>query len=173
MIEADIILRGHDPKEPIMAHPPEIDSDITLREWLQDVTACGKGMKLDFKSLEAVAPSMLLLEKMWGELSQPVWINADILPGPGGQTTPLEPQAFLAAVGTLSSGAVLSLGWTTGWTADADNPGYSWDMVRDMEKVCSVLKHPVTFPVRAALLPQSFSQLKWLLQQSHRFVQIL
>lgn len=49
MIEADIIMRGHDPKEPIMAHPPDTDSDITLREWLEGVKTHNKGIKLDFK----------------------------------------------------------------------------------------------------------------------------
>lgn len=48
-------------------------------------------------------------------------------------------------------------------------PGYSWDMVHSMEEMCRTLQHPVTFPVRAALLAQSFSQLKWLLQQSDRW----
>lgn len=49
MIEADVILRGHDPKEPVMAHPPDNDSDITLSEWLQEVKVYNKGIKLDFK----------------------------------------------------------------------------------------------------------------------------
>ncbi|KAM4610816.1 protein FAM151B isoform 1-T3 [Polymixia lowei] len=169
MIEADILMRGHDPKEPIMAHPPETDSDITLQEWLEEVMAHSKGIKLDFKSLEAVAPSMVLLEEVWAQLKSPVWINADILPGPRGKATPLDPQIFLGAVGHCSNDVVFSLGWTTGWTADTDNPGYSWDMVREMEDVCRTLKHPVTFPVRAALLTQSFSQLKWLLRQSDRY----
>ncbi|MED6295205.1 hypothetical protein CHARACLAT_029295 [Characodon lateralis] len=42
-------------------------------------------------------------------------------------------------------------------------------MVHMMEEKCTDLKHPVTFPVRAALLAQSFSQLSWLLQQSDRY----
>lgn len=169
MIEADIIMRGRAPKEPIMAHPPDTDSDITLKEWLEGVKTYNKGIKLDFKSLEAVSPSMALLEEMMAELSCPVWINADILSGPGGQARPLEPQAFLSALRTLPTNTVLSLGWTTGWTADKENPGYSWGMVHAMEEICRTLKHPVTFPVRAALLAQSFSQLTWLLQQSDRY----
>lgn len=52
MIEADILLRGRDPKEPIMAHPPDNDSDITLRDWLAMVVNSEKGIKLDFKRLE-------------------------------------------------------------------------------------------------------------------------
>ncbi|XP_041793389.1 protein FAM151B isoform X2 [Chelmon rostratus] len=169
MIEADIIMRGRDPKEPIMAHPPDTDSDITLKEWLEGVMAHNKGIKLDFKSLEAVSPSVALLEEVLAETSHPVWVNADILSGPGGQARPLEPQAFLSAVGALPAHTVLSLGWTTGWTAGTENPGYSWDMVHMMEEICRTLKHPVTFPVRAALLAQSFSQLTWLLQQSDRY----
>ncbi|XP_029296440.1 protein FAM151B isoform X2 [Cottoperca gobio] len=168
MIEADIIIRGRDPKEPIMAHPPDTDSDITLKEWLEGVKEYDKGIKLDFKSLEAVYLSVVLLEEVLAQLIRPVWINADILSGPGGKARPLEPQAFLSAVRFLPTHTVLSLGWTTGWTAGTDNAGYSWDMVREMEEICRALKHPVTFPVRAALLPQSLSQLTWLLQQSDR-----
>ncbi|XP_067087988.1 protein FAM151B [Osmerus mordax] len=167
MIEADVLMRGRDPREPIMAHPPETDSDITLHDWLKQVAASDKGIKLDFKSLQAVAPSMVLLQQV--QLRGPVWINADILPGPGGQAPPLDPQAFLDALGSGSQDYVLSLGWTTGWVADTDNPGYSWEMVRRMEEVCGDLKQPITFPVRAALLPQSASQLHWLLQKSDRY----
>lgn len=49
MIEADVLLRGRDPEEPIMAHPPENDSDINLQDWLQQVLKSDKGIKLDFK----------------------------------------------------------------------------------------------------------------------------
>ncbi len=49
MIEADVLLRGQDPKVPIMAHPPDNDSDITLQDWLKEVVKSDKGIKLDFK----------------------------------------------------------------------------------------------------------------------------
>ncbi|CAN9512751.1 unnamed protein product [Ophioblennius macclurei] len=169
MIEADVILRGCDPREPVMAHPPDTDSDVTLREFLQIVKPHGKGIKLDFKSLEPLSPSLVLLDELLDKGSAPLWVNADILPGPSGQATPLDAEAFLGAVCSLPAHTVLSLGWTTGWTAGADNPGYSWDMVRVMEQTCRELSHPVTFPVRAALLASSFAQLCWLLQQSDRF----
>ncbi|XP_013883136.1 protein FAM151B [Austrofundulus limnaeus] len=169
MVEADVILRGGDPREPVMAHPPDTDSDITLREWLQEVKHHQKGMKLDFKSLEAVGPSLVLLEEVLPEPSFPVWINADILCGPGGKAQPLDPESFLSAVSALPAHTVLSLGWTTGWTPAADHPGYSWDMVHQMQDRCRPLTHAVTFPVRAALLGRSFSQLSWLLQQSDRY----
>lgn len=51
MIEADVLLR--DSKggngDPIMAHPPETDSDNTLQEWLKEIVNTDKGIKLDFK----------------------------------------------------------------------------------------------------------------------------
>ncbi|KAM7018594.1 protein FAM151B isoform 1-T2 [Tautogolabrus adspersus] len=169
MLEADIIMRGRDPREPIMAHPPDTDSDITLREWLQAVKEHDIGIKLDFKRLEALSPSVLLLQEVLSEPGLPLWINADILSGPGGQATPLQPQSFLSVVRTLPTHTVLSLGWTTGWTAGTENPGYSWDMVHAMEDLCKNLKHPVTFPVRAALMAQSAAQLTWLLQQADRY----
>lgn len=74
-------------------------------------------------SLEAVSPSVILLEEVLAQPGYPVWINADILSGPGGQARPLEPQAFLSAVRSLPTHTVLSLGWTTGWTAGTDNTG--------------------------------------------------
>lgn len=64
MIEADILLRGRDPIEPIMAHPPENDSDITLQEWLKEVTASGKGIKLDFKRLREHTNSPICILKI-------------------------------------------------------------------------------------------------------------
>lgn len=51
MLEADVLMREADPKEPIMAHPPDKDSDISLKEWLDEVKEHQKGIKLDFKRL--------------------------------------------------------------------------------------------------------------------------
>ncbi|XP_072288707.1 protein FAM151B isoform X2 [Eucyclogobius newberryi] len=169
MLEADVLMRAPEPKEPVMAHPPQTDSDITLGAWLQALKTTHKGIKLDFKSLDAVAPSMELLEQTLGRSSRPVWLNADVLPGPGGVASPLDPHLFLLAAGARPADTVLSLGWTTGWTHGAENPGYSWEMVREMEQICRSLKNPVTFPVRGALIGQSEAQLLWLLQQSPRY----
>ncbi|NWH50716.1 F151B protein, partial [Fregata magnificens] len=51
MIEADVLLRGGKGGngDPIMAHPPETDSDNTLQEWLKEMVNTNKGIKLDFK----------------------------------------------------------------------------------------------------------------------------
>ncbi|XP_069080586.1 protein FAM151B [Pleurodeles waltl] len=171
MIEADVLLRGQGSgsEEPIMAHPPQTDSDITLLEWLNEVLQTSKGIKLDFKSLEAVKPSMILLQQRKMSLKRPLWINADILPGPCGSPQAVDAECFLNTVISFFPDVTLSLGWTTGWHPDKNNEGYSWEMVRKMECICSTLSQPVTFPVRAALVRQSWDELLWLLQQSNRY----
>uniref|UniRef100_A0A3B4XM96 Family with sequence similarity 151 member B n=1 Tax=Seriola lalandi dorsalis TaxID=1841481 RepID=A0A3B4XM96_SERLL len=137
MLEADIIIRGRDPKEPVMAHPPDTDSDITLKEWLEAVKAHDKGIKLDFKSL--ISQSLSTIES---------------------------PKSLYYQVETLISNCEKAARMLICFLFFSS--GYSWDTVRVMEEICRTLEHPVTFPVRAALLSQSFSQLKWLLQQSDR-----
>ncbi|RLV97448.1 hypothetical protein DV515_00011747 [Chloebia gouldiae] len=132
MVEGDVVLRGGD-GEPILAHPPDTDSDITLQEWLEQMVSTNKGIKLDFKSgsqrmaagagcalpartlrLAAVGPSLELLGQVGQGLDRPVWLNGDILPGPGGSCAPLDARAFLRAVTSSCPDATLSLGWTTG-----------------------------------------------------------
>lgn len=48
MVEVDVVLRGGD-GDPVLAHPPDTDSDITLQEWLALMVGTSKGIKLDFK----------------------------------------------------------------------------------------------------------------------------
>ena len=70
MLEADVILGTYnatnatDTKIPIMGHPPENESDLTLDEFLEITLANGKcGIKLDFKSIEAFNASREALLK--------------------------------------------------------------------------------------------------------------
>ncbi|XP_032012834.1 protein FAM151B isoform X1 [Hylobates moloch] len=171
MIEADVLLPsdGSEHSQPIMAHPPETSSDNTLQEWLTEVMKSNKGIKLDFKSLAAVEPSMMLLENVKRHLMRPVWINADILPGPNGNSKVIDAKPFLDTVTSFFPDVTFSLGWTTGWHPEKVNEGYSWTMVKEMEYICNELSQPVTFPVRAALVRQSCSQLLWLLKKSNRY----
>ena len=87
MIETDVSLGAGN--EPIMAHPPAKSSDLSLEQFLQSVLASTqsgekKGIKLDFKFLGVVEPSLVMLDKLRDKLNIPVWLNADILKGPGG-----------------------------------------------------------------------------------------
>uniref|UniRef100_F6SG82 Family with sequence similarity 151 member B n=1 Tax=Monodelphis domestica TaxID=13616 RepID=F6SG82_MONDO len=171
MIEADVLLPYDESEQgqPIMAHPPEMTSDNTLREWLSEVLKTNKGIKLDFKSLTAVKPSMILLENIKMHLNRPLWINADILPGPNGKNNELDAKKFLDTVTSFFPTVTLSLGWTTRWYPHQFNEGYNWTMVKDMEHICNKLSQPITFPVRAALVRQSCDQLLWLVRQSNRY----
>ncbi|KAM5192860.1 protein FAM151B isoform 1-T1 [Mantella aurantiaca] len=169
MIEADVLMSGSGDGEPIMAHPPATDSDINLKDWLTAVSASNKGIKLDFKSLEAVLPSMKILDMLKNNIKQPVWINADILTGPGGSAKPVDAKEFLQTVSSFFPDVTLSLGWTTGWVSGQKNEGYSWKMVREMAEICDSFRQQVTFPVRAALVKQSWPHLHWLLQTSDRY----
>ncbi|XP_062985740.1 protein FAM151B isoform X2 [Elgaria multicarinata webbii] len=168
MIEADVLLHeGAESDEPIMAHPPETSSDNTLKEWLNEIKNTNKGIKLDFKSLAAVNPSLRLLGNT--KLRQPIWMNADILPGPNGSNCVVDAKGFLDTVISFFPDVTLSLGWTTGWSNLKYNKGYSSAMVQEMAAICRELTQPITFPVRAALVRQSISELLWLLEQSDRY----
>lgn len=64
-IEADVILRNEGTKSqeliPVMAHPPTLDSDLTLIEFLSSALKASSIIKLDFKSLNSVELSLQML----------------------------------------------------------------------------------------------------------------
>lgn len=62
VLEADILLIEHKHSEPIMAHPPLTDSDITFSEWLETSLSSRKALKLDFKTANAIEPCLKLLK---------------------------------------------------------------------------------------------------------------
>jgi len=72
MIEADVLLRGQYTADqqmtPVMASLPDTTSDVTLVEWLALVKGRGKGLKLDFKSIEAVEISLQRLNDVKEEV---------------------------------------------------------------------------------------------------------
>ena len=68
-----------------MAHPPDIDSDNTFSNWLDNMLAGTerKGLKLDFKTGDVVAHALKILKTKEEMISQPIWANIAILEGPG------------------------------------------------------------------------------------------
>lgn len=90
MIEADVIIGVHNnesvkitdpanatleqPKIPIMGHPPSNSSDLSFEQFLTKViefntkNTTKKGIKLDFKSIEAVEQSMPILKTHWKDV---------------------------------------------------------------------------------------------------------
>ncbi|XP_078664903.1 protein FAM151A-like isoform X3 [Branchiostoma floridae x Branchiostoma belcheri] len=175
MLEADILLRGQGtPAQtdiPVMAHPPQTDSDNTFQEWLDAALESKKGLKLDFKSIGSVAPSLRTLKDMSGLINRPVWLNADILPGPNTANPGVNAREFIDTVNQIFPECTLSLGWTTGFHHDQENEGYTQQMVEEMHSYCRDLTQPVTFPIRNSLLglPGTMESLTWLLSQSERY----
>lgn len=66
---------------------------------------------------------MVLLKEMEEQLQRPVWINADVLPGPNGAHPAVEAGPFIDAVTSFFPDVTLSLGWATGWHAEKPNEG--------------------------------------------------
>lgn len=90
MIEADIVMGRvtndeNSDKIPIMAHPPNWKSDLSLEMFMRRVLEYNinnetnvKGVKLDFKSIEAFKGALPLLKSLWKLVRQTsitVWLN--------------------------------------------------------------------------------------------------
>lgn len=63
-LEADILFIEGKHNEPIMAHPPQVDSDLKFYDWLNSTKSSGKGLKLDFKSSSSVLPCISILNSI-------------------------------------------------------------------------------------------------------------
>ncbi|XP_023418319.1 protein FAM151A [Cavia porcellus] len=177
VLEADVNIEGlgtaSETGIPIMAHPPAIYSDNTLQHWLQTVlTHSQKGIKLDFKSLKAVGPSLDLLRQLTdaGRVQRPVWVNADILRGPNNAISiPVNATQFLALVQEKYPRTTLSVGWTTLYAAPLLTGPYTRAMLEEMQALVGTMPQKVTFPVRAVMVRRAWPHFSWLLDQSDRY----
>ena len=191
-IEADIVY-SEAKSQSVMGHPPQVDGELTLASLLQQVhqakfqfqqlPTCDTKfqiLKLDFKSMKALKSSMNDIENYLEELPpclhQHVWINADILLGPGGdQGEDLQPKfdadefmELLATETSMTKSTTLSIGWTTSLT-DIRAP-YTKDMVDDM--ITLLRPYPnkiITFPIRASSFRLSFEALRRLLDENKKW----
>lgn len=154
---------------PVMAHPPTTTSDLTLAEWMASAIKSGKGIKLDFKHLEVVEPSLRILKQYDSQLELPLFLNADILQGPTNPiSVPLDAREFLRLCCSLFPNSVLSVGWTTFLDPNVPEPAYTSAMVDEMIEALensgvSSSRQAVTFPVRACIAKNSVEHLKELL----------
>ncbi|KAM5248586.1 protein FAM151A [Ctenodactylus gundi] len=177
VLEADVNIEGLDTVNetgvPIMAHPPAIYSDNTLQNWLDSVlNSTQKGIKLDFKSLKSVGPSLDILRQLTdaGRVRRPVWINADILRGPKvSHSNEVNATRFLALVQEKYPKTTLSVGWTTPAWPQLVNASYTQDGIRQMHALVRALPQKVTFPVRAVMVRAAWPHFSWLLGQSERY----
>ncbi|XP_056148780.1 protein FAM151A [Lampris incognitus] len=177
ILEADVTVEGfgtpNQKPVPIMAHPPTIYSDNTLDQWLEAVLNSAKGIKLDFKSLVSVAPSLELLnEKAKSRgINRPVWLNADILKGPNVPAflPTVNGTAFLQLIEEKFPNVTVSPGWQVAYAPPIFTETYTQTMVQEMYDIIKDIRQKVTFPVHALLVRRSWQHISWLLNQSSRF----
>lgn len=92
---------------PITAHPPAIESDLSMATFVDMATSNNenkehrvlrKHVKLDFKELQVIEPSLKEVTKFPVDAnSNMIYLNADILPGPGNrEDANIEANAFLS-----------------------------------------------------------------------------
>ena len=170
---AEDVIMCHPP-----ASRSDITFDAFLRRVVRAVRA-GRvvGVKLDFKHPDAVAPALALLRREGlgrvglssssprggsRETSEstspeaarvasiPVWLNADVIRGPGGRE-PVHPDgaAFVAACVDACPASTLSLGWTHAGTPGL---GYTRDMAARMLALIEPVAQHVTLAASAAHL---------------------
>uniref|UniRef100_A0A8C9SIN4 Protein FAM151A n=1 Tax=Scleropages formosus TaxID=113540 RepID=A0A8C9SIN4_SCLFO len=168
VLEADVNVEGHntinETNIPIMAHPPNIYSDNTLQQWLDSVLKTKKGIKLDFKSIQSVEPSLEILRiRNQSGINRPVWLNADILHGPNGIV-----HYFLFIMTQRFLEATISPGWKVQYFAFTPNATYSRAMVEEMYEIIRDVPQRVTFPVLAVMVKRAWPHFSWLLSQSPR-----
>ncbi|MGH0154393.1 UNVERIFIED_CONTAM: hypothetical protein FKN15_026877 [Acipenser sinensis] len=174
VLEADVNIEGYNTDGqtsiPIMAHPPDIYSDNTLQEWLDAVLKSNKGIKLDFKTIESVGPSLDILKKKALEsgINRPVWLNADILHGPNvpGFIEVVNATRFLNLIQEKFPNATISPGWKVLYLSLLPNKTYTRAMVEDMYELLKNVTQKVTFPIRAVMGKNAWPHFKWLLEQS-------
>ncbi|KAF2882075.1 hypothetical protein ILUMI_24078 [Ignelater luminosus] len=180
MLEADIVLgrlngSSHDSDIPIMAHPPQNISDLSLKDFLQKVqdfnmdnnNTAKKGVKLDFKSIEVFEVSVDFILDLYPKMNYPVWLNADILPGPFNSTDlPVNATRFISAAKPFVN-STLSLGWKTVYGNDTKGATYTENHIDEMLDVIKEnnVTQLITFPVRAAIAAESSTQLKKLVSK--------
>eukprot|EP00979_Chaetoceros_neogracilis_P017931 scaffold10534_cov246-Chaetoceros_neogracile.AAC.9 len=139
-IEADIVM-GYEQNDinevspivqPVMAHPPQYLSDLTFGTFIEMATTTGphskdfqqKHLKLDFKEIATVRPVLESLHQVFcksdDSFDQMVFLNADILAGPGKRYGKLEMEADIFIKECLGfaqksekhrSQCAFSLGW--------------------------------------------------------------
>mmetsp|Transcript_9445 Transcript_9445/g.21106 ORF Transcript_9445/g.21106 Transcript_9445/m.21106 type:complete len:606 (-) Transcript_9445:68-1885(-) len=95
-----------------------------------------KGVKLDFKKTETIAPALEYLRSIDASrhLGGHLWLNADVFQGPGGLMTPFDAKAFVKACAEGLPEAVMSLSW--GSSVLSTTRLYTHEMVECMIELC-------------------------------------
>jgi len=73
-----------------------------------------KGLKFNFASVDAVEPALKVIASYEDKITFPLWLQANIIAGPGSDVVPVDPDQFLSLCSKYLPWATLSVGWTTG-----------------------------------------------------------
>lgn len=107
-----------------------------------------KGIKLDFKMFACVEPAIEHLREIdaVNKLKGHLWLNADVVAGPGALMTPLDAQNFVRLCAEKLPDAVLSLGF--GSTFLSTTRQYTHDMIDQMIQLCMCpsIRHSLPLP---------------------------
>lgn len=177
MLEADVVMGvKNDSKDnnsiPIMSHSHNT-SDLTLEEFVAAVNNKKKtvGVKFDFKTIDAFVASNKTLKSLNENATYPVFINADIYPGPvDAEKTNIDAEAFMKEALQYKN-FTLSLGWTTknkGGNNATQTTGYTDDQVNKMIEMLKAknVSQPITYAVRASLAAVSMAQMEKLVNNT-------
>jgi len=139
--------------EPFMAN-----SNFTLDEFMETILtaietkAIKKGIKLHFNTLEVLQPALEVLSSFKDRIFIPLVLDADILSGPDGGSSLVDPHQFLTRCVSQLPGATLSVGWTTG-----PQGKYTISQLVPMSSLLTShnITSPVSLSLRASLVTQS------------------
>lgn len=115
-IETDIVY-SPEQEEVVMAHPPVSESDLTFENFMERCVehASIRHLKLDFKEERVVDVSVKKIKEKYlkrlKDRRQGLWLNADVLAGPGCAKSRFDPDLFVRTCVEKIPDAVLSLGW--------------------------------------------------------------
>lgn len=178
MLEADVVMGKLNKDDtttiPIMAHPPATTSDLSLEEFVKTILEkkdLKKGVKLDFKTKEALSNSSDILKNLNDNATFPVFLNADILAGPVKADAPdVLPNTFVEAAKSYGN-LTLSIGWTTktvGGNAANQTEGYLEEHVKAVIDLLKdkKLSQPITYAVRANFAALSQPQMEKLVNST-------
>jgi hypothetical protein len=161
-LEVDIRMNEKTGK-PGLAHNQTDTFELSIEQLLQILANRHKGLKLDFKELAAVEPTLRLVAEHISTLG-PLIINADVLPGPGAHKRGLPFNEVCHLAKNLLPSGLLSVGWVTQVIA---NSRYTEAHVQEMLDVLlqTGWQGDVTFPVRAHYVPSSWNTLEKILKK--------
>lgn len=194
ILEADVSWGsyGNLKETSIMAHPPITSSDISFSDFCRrickhnrDVEAYRRvGVKFDFKDSRCVVPCLTMLRELAGTdetVGWPVFLNADVWMGPGGNPPKILPSDFFAACFDIYPAGTLSPGWSCWLKFDGPSDaasrlldpmlleGYNLQHVEDALRTLPRGVGHVTFPVHCTMARVGKEAILKLLKADERF----